>query len=332
MKCTQWWKSHDPSLRKRLMRTVTLSLWCAVLLGVVYYFAVVYRVPERGSSTSSQGWVARSPEWHDVPIADVGAGEEYELLEQYSELVALDFLLPYDSLFPWRVVLREMASLEEEEEDDEVEMEEKVQPQKATTPSTPRTTYPQSTRQPGIVSDWDHLFRKYGERYGWDWWVLAAIAYQESHFRPEVVGAGGATGLMGIMPATGRRYGYSRAQLKQAETSLRIACMALRDFGRAFAHIPDREQRMKFTLASYNAGSAHVLDARRLAERDGLDPDQWDDVVEIYMGRLDEPKYYNDPLVRHGRANGDHTVRYVSEVFTRAHTYKNKEQQHATAE
>ena len=73
---------------------------------------------------------------------------------------------------------------------------------------------------------------------------------------------GGATGLMGIMPATGRRYGYSRAKLKHAESSIRVACMALRDFGRAFAHITDAEQRMKFTLASYNAGKAHLLDAR----------------------------------------------------------------------
>ena len=182
-----------------------------------------------------------------------------------------------------------------------------------------------------MISDWDHLFQQYGNKYGWDWYVLAAIAYQESKFRAEVVGMGGATGLMGIMPATGRRYGYNRAKLKHAESSIRVACMALRDFGRAFAHISDSEQRMKFTLASYNSGSAHVLDARRLAENAGLDPDRWDDSVEIYMARLNEPKYYNHPLVQHGRANGAHTVRYVAEVFSRAQSYKSKVQ-YATAE
>ena len=181
-----------------------------------------------------------------------------------------------------------------------------------------------------MISEWDYLFQRYGERYGWDWYVLAAIAYQESKFRAEIVGMGGATGLMGIMPATGRRYGYSRAKLKHAESSVRIACMALQDFGRAFAHITDAEQRMKFTLASYNSGSAHVLDARRLAEDAGLDPDRWDGSVELYMVRLNEPKYYNHPLVQHGRANGDHTVRYVTEVFTRAQSYKSKVQ-YATA-
>lgn len=88
---------------------------------------------------------------------------------------------------------------------------------------------------------------------------------------------------------------------------------------------------MKFTLASYNSGSAHVLDARRLAEDAGLDPDRWDGSVELYMVRLNEPKYYNHPLVQHGRANGDHTVRYVTEVFNRAQSYKSKVQ-YATAE
>ncbi len=332
MNCSRWNEiRRDPTRMRRLLRSITLSLWGAVLVGVVYYFVVVYKAPQPQTArthTTSQA------EWHDVPIADVGAGEDYEELEQYGTLYALEYLLDYDSIWPNdEVSLLKLFGLYEEEEDDEDDEEEVVQvkvvPAKPT--STPEASAKQSTRHRGVISDWDHLFQQYGNKYGWDWYVLAAIAYQESKFRAEVVGMGGATGLMGIMPATGRRYGYSRAKLKHAESSIRVACMALRDFGRAFAHITDAEQRMKFTLASYNSGSAHVLDARRLAEDAGLDPDRWDDSVEIYMSRLNEPKYYNDPLVQHGRANGAHTVRYVAEVFSRAQSYKSKVQ-YATAE
>ena len=315
---------------RRLLRSITLSLWGAVLVGVVYYFVVVYQAPQ---AQTARTHTTSQTEWHDVPIAEVGAGEDYEELEQYGTLYALEYLLDYDSIWPNdEVSLLKLFGLyeEEDDEDDEEEVVQvKVVPAKPT--STPETSAEQSTRHQGVISDWDHLFQQYGNKYGWDWYVLAAIAYQESKFRAEVVGMGGATGLMGIMPATGRRYGYSRAKLKHAESSIRVACIALRDFGRAFAHISDSEQRMKFTLASYNSGSAHVLDARRLAERDGLDPDRWDDSVEIYMARLNEPKYYNDPLVQHGRANGAHTVRYVAEVFSRAQSYKSKVQ-YATAE
>lgn len=331
MKCSQRDEiRRDPTRMRRLLRTITLSLWGAVLVGVVYYFVVVYQVPQ---PKTSREHIALQKEWHDVPIAEVGAGEDYEELEQYGTLYALEYLLDYDSIWPNdEVSLLKLFGLYEEEEDDEDEEEVvqvKMVPAKPT--STPEASAKQSTRRQGVISDWDHLFQQYGNKYGWDWCVLAAIAYQESKFRAEVVGMGGATGLMGIMPATGRRYGYSRAKLKHAESSVRIACMALRDFGRAFAHISDSEQRMKFTLASYNSGSAHVLDARRLAEGAGLDPDRWDDSVEIYMARLNEPKYYNDPLVQHGRANGAHTVRYVAEVFSRAQSYKSKVQ-YATAE
>lgn len=321
---------RDPTRMRRLLRTITLSLWGAVLVGVVYYFAVVYRAPQPKTArveTRSQ------TEWHDVPIAEVGAGEVYEELEQYSTLYALEYLLDDDSIWPNVEANRlKLFGLYKEEEDDDDE-EEVVVPAKpvSTSETSQEQSQEQSARRQGMISEWDYLFQRYGERYGWDWYVLAAIAYQESKFRAEIVGMGGATGLMGIMPATGRRYGYSRAKLKHAESSVRIACMALQDFGRAFAHITDAEQRMKFTLASYNSGSAHVLDARRLAEDAGLDPDRWDGSVELYMVRLNEPKYYNHPLVQHGRANGDHTVRYVTEVFTRAQSYKSKVQ-YATTE
>ncbi len=300
---------RDPTRWRRLLRYIMWSLWGAVLVGVIYYFVVVYRAPQ---AEPARTHVSPQTEWRDVPIADVGAGEEYQILEQYADLYLLEYVLLYDPLCSW-------ADLDEEDDEEEPVSHGEAQEH-----------YSQSERLPGIVSDWDHLFRKYGNKYGWDWLVLAAIAYQESKFRAEVVGMGGATGLMGIMPATGRRYGYSRAKLKHAESSIRVACMALQDFGRSFAHITDSEQRMKFTLASYNSGSAHVLDARRLAENAGLDPDRWDDSVEIFMARLSEPKYYNDPLVQHGRANGDHTVRYVTEVFSRAQSYKSKVQ-YATA-
>ena len=321
---------RDPTRMRRLLRTITLSLWGAVLVGVVYYFAVVYRAPQ----TKTDRIETRSQtEWHDVPIAEVGAGEAYEELEQYSTLYALEYLLDDDSIWPNVEANRlQLFDLYEGEEDDEEE-EVIVVSTKSTSTSKASAdkSQAQSPRRQGMISEWDYLFQRYGERYGWDWYVLAAIAYQESKFRAEVVGMGGATGLMGIMPATGRRYGYSRAKLKHAESSVRIACMALQDFGRAFAHITDAEQRMKFTLASYNSGSAHVLHARRLAEDAGLDPDRWDGSVELYMVRLNEPKYYNHPLVQHGRANGDHTVRYVTEVFNRAQSYKSKVQ-YATAE
>ena len=304
--------TQSSPLQRRVLHAITLALWGGVLLGIVYYFVFVH-IPQPKS--------IRISEWRDIPFAEVGAGEEYEKLEEYGELYALD----YDSIWCYDRLLESVMLPPFEEE--------VVEPTNSTAakPTETKKHLPQSAKRPGLLSEWDYLFQKYGEEYGWDWCVLASIAYQESHFRPCVIGAGGATGLMGIMPATGRRYGYSRQQLKNAEISGRIACMALRDFGLSFAHISDSEQRMKFTLASYNAGSAHILDARRLAEQAGLDPDQWDESVAQYLCLLDDPKYYRDPVVLHGRLRGDRTVRYVASVFARAQTYR-MQSQYATTE
>lgn len=176
-----------------------------------------------------------------------------------------------------------------------------------------------SSRQKVKISDYDHLFQRYASEIGWDWEVLASIACQESGFRPKVFG-----GLMGIMAGTGKRYGYSKKQLKNAETSVKVATKILKATGREFDHIPDKEQRMKFTLAAYNAGSGHIHDACRLAEKYGADPLVWDGSVEKYYKLLSEPKYYNDPVVKYGYARGAHTVKYVKSVFERANSYRNK--------
>lgn len=39
------------------------------------------------------------------------------------------------------------------------------------------------------------------------------------------------------------------------------------------------EERIRFILAAYNVGLGHVEDARRLAEKFGDDPGDWDDVA-----------------------------------------------------
>ena len=41
--------------------------------------------------------------------------------------------------------------------------------------------------------------------------------------------------------------------------------------------IANENERMKFILAAYNAGPGHVLDAMRLAEKNGMDPQKWDE-------------------------------------------------------
>jgi membrane-bound lytic murein transglycosylase F len=86
--------------------------------------------------------------------------------------------------------------------------------------------------------------------------------------------------------------------------------------------IADPEERLKFVLASYNAGHGHVLDARRLTEKHGDDPDVWDDVA-YWMIQLSKMKYYTDPVVKYGYCRGLEPVAYVERILDRWAHYRN---------
>ncbi len=181
------------------------------------------------------------------------------------------------------------------------------------------TTVP--TVKNGHISPYDALFRKYAPLLGWDWQLLASIAYQESKFDPHVVSWAGAEGLMGIMPNTARQLGVTPHELKDPAVGIRTGVDCLRRFRQGFSEITDPDEKIKFTLAAYNAGIGHVYDAQRLARKYGKDPTRWDGHVAEYIRLKNDPEYYNDPVCKHGYLRGQETYQYVQEIIYRYHYY-----------
>jgi membrane-bound lytic murein transglycosylase F len=174
----------------------------------------------------------------------------------------------------------------------------------------------------GQISPYDDLFRKYAASLNWDWLLLASIAYQESHFLLDGVSWAGARGLMGIMPATAEAFGFSSAELDNPEVSIYVGVECLRSFHRSLASIQDPAERIKLTLASYNAGLGHINDAQRLAGKYGKSPQVWEDNVAYYIRMKSEPKYYNDPVCKFGYLRSIETLNYVHDVLLRYEHYK----------
>lgn len=178
------------------------------------------------------------------------------------------------------------------------------------------------TLAPGPISTFDQIFIRESDRLGWHWTYLAAIAFTESRFTPGVVARSGARGLMGIMPRTGRSYGATPDQLLDPGTSVRVAVDCLRDNERYFSFIRDRHERVCFTLAAYNAGSGHVMDAIRLAQKYSASDTTWNGGVREYLLLKSTAKYFNDPVVKYGYVRGSETVKYVDNVMTLAALYR----------
>ncbi len=168
----------------------------------------------------------------------------------------------------------------------------------------------------GYISSYDNLFKTYAERIGWDWRLLAAQGWAESRFRPNARSWVGARGLMQIMPRTARGYNTPVSALNNPETSINVATRLLSDLDRQLqTYVPNDGERLKFVVGSYNVGLAHVLDAMRLCEKYGMDPQVWDGNVEKALLMKSKPEYYNDPVVRYGYCRGSEPVGYVREIM-----------------
>jgi len=174
----------------------------------------------------------------------------------------------------------------------------------------------------GKISRWDDMIKSASNDINWDWRLLASLIYQESRFNPSVRSWAGAYGLMQVMPGTGKRLGIDITS--SPSNNIRAGTLYISSLQSVFdTKIEDENERMKFILASYNAGPGHVLDAMRLAEKYGMDPQKWDRNVELWLTKKSEPIYYNDPVVKSGYFKGTESINFVSEIIDRFEHYKN---------
>lgn len=171
------------------------------------------------------------------------------------------------------------------------------------------------------VSPYDDMIKQVADSVGWDWRLLAAQIYQESQFNTQAESWAGALGLMQLLPETGALYGIS--DMMDPHQSIKAGVAYLNWLDNMWAkYISNNEERMKFVLASYNAGQGHVLDARRLAQKYGKNPNKWDNNVEYFLKMKSKPEYYNDPVVTSGYCRGSEPVNYVEQILRRYSSYK----------
>ena len=151
------------------------------------------------------------------------------------------------------------------------------------------------------------LFEKYAQEI--DWRLLAAISYQESHWRPHARSHTGVRGMMMLTLATAKQMGI-KSRL-DAEQSIHGGS---KYFKRMINKMPDRipsPDRIWFALASYNVGFGHLNDARIITQQQGGDPDRWVEVKKR-LPLLQQKKYYKK--TKYGYARGKEPVHYVENI------------------
>ena len=153
------------------------------------------------------------------------------------------------------------------------------------------------------------LFKKAARDTGFDWKLLAAVGYQESHWDPNAVSPTGVRGLMMRTKPTASEMGV--ADRTNPAQSIDGGARYLRSIKDRLPESIVGNDRLYMAMAAYNVGLGHLYDARNIAEMRGGNPDSWQD-VRAALPLLQQREWHSQ--TRHGYARGGEPVIYVRNI------------------
>ena len=160
-----------------------------------------------------------------------------------------------------------------------------------------------------VLPRYKALIKQVANEFQLDWHLLAAMAYQESHWNPKATSPTGVRGMMMLTIPTARELGVdNRLDVTQ---SLRGGARYFKDIMRRLPKGIEGPNRTWMALAAYNVGLGHLEDARVLTERQDGDPNLWQDVMER-LPLLQQSKFYK--TTRYGYARGQEAVTLVQNI------------------
>ncbi len=180
------------------------------------------------------------------------------------------------------------------------------------------------TQARNLLPRYRHLFQEAADLTGIDWKLLAALAYQESHWNPNATSYTNVRGMMMLTEETADRMQVENRL--DARASILAGARYLQMLKEQLPLRMNEDDRLWMALAAYNQGMGHLEDARILASQSGLNPDVWADVKRM-LPLLTRPAYH--AKTKHGKARGGEAVILVETVRLYHDMLKRLEAQHA---
>ncbi len=159
------------------------------------------------------------------------------------------------------------------------------------------------------LSRYSTFIKVAANKHGFDWRLIAAQIYQESHLNPWAKSRAGARGLMQIMPSTAKSLGVT--DLFDPVQNINGGVLHLKNLYDIYDKATGND-RLLISLAAYNTGQGHIFDARKLAKKKGLDPNKWES-LEQTLPLLRYRKYYKH--AKYGYCRGTEPVRYIKQIM-----------------
>lgn len=151
-------------------------------------------------------------------------------------------------------------------------------------------------------------FRDAAKQQDLDWRLLAAVAFQESHWRRNAVSPTGVRGLMMLTRRTANELNVDRLDPFE---SIEGGSRYLKQLYKRMPKSVQGPDRLYMALASYNVGMGHLEDARKITQGQGYNPNRWEDVAK-HLPLLTQRKWHRH--TRYGYARGNEPVAYVHNI------------------
>ena len=176
------------------------------------------------------------------------------------------------------------------------------------------------------LSRYSPFIKAAAKKHGFDWRLIAAQIYQESHLNPWAKSQAGARGLMQILPSTGQSLGID--DLFDPVENINAGVQHLKNLFNHFEKLKGQD-RLLISLAAYNIGQGHIHDARKLAQKKGLDPNKWESLSKT-LPLLQYRKYYKN--AKYGFCRGTEPIRYIKQIMIYYDVLKRQGFKYKTAE
>lgn len=160
-----------------------------------------------------------------------------------------------------------------------------------------------------VLPAFQPYFEEAAAKHDLEWQILAAMSYQESHWRTDAVSPTGVKGIMMLTNDTAIDLG-----IEDRTDPYQSIMGGAEYFKGIYDRLPDsleNEDRLWVAIAAYNIGLGHIYDVRRLLRRQGKNPDSWQQ-IEKHLPLLTNPKVYE--TLKYGYARGNEPVIYVRNI------------------
>lgn len=159
------------------------------------------------------------------------------------------------------------------------------------------------------LSRYSPFIKAAAKKHDFDWRLISAQIYQESHLNPYAKSSAGAKGLMQLLSSTAKSLGVN--DIYDPVENINAGVQHLKNLYDLFDST-DGHNRMLISLAAYNIGQGHIRDARDLAIKMNLDPDSWESLSKT-LPLLSLRKYYKNS--KYGYCRGTEPVLYIKQIM-----------------